>query len=242
MIKRAYSSEEVSSLPESGVEAQKIRALLTAYGTKYDFCRFFVSESVILCETDGGFVLCEYTDNHDVNELAEFLGFHGFSDIFCSETLGEPLLKSLRCSSKKVNLMRFCGKAVPNENIDTSPRLDEVYKILNSVFDIEYEPWYADMSHRIRHGVSGARVLGGSALIIQYNLNGEALLSQIATLPDLRGRGGASRLITGVCAELSESAVYVLCEDKLLQFYGRIGFEKISEKIVLESSAERNFL
>lgn len=242
MIKLAYSPEELSSLPESGVEAQKIRALLTAYGTKYDFCRFFVSDSFILCETYGGFVLCEYTDKVDVNELSEFLVFHGFSEIFCSETLGEPLLKSLRCSSKKVNLMRFCGKAVPNENIEASPRLDDVYRIIGSAFDIEYEPWYADMSHRIRHGVSGARVLGGSALVIQHNLNGEALLSQIATLPDLRGQGGASRLIRGVCAELSESAVYVLCEDKLLPFYGRLGFEKISEKIILKSCAERNFL
>ncbi len=236
MIKRAYSLEDLSLLPESGVEAQKIRALLIAYGTKYDFCRFYVSESVILCETDGSFVLCEYTDDRDVNELAEFFTFHGFLEIFCSKKLGELLLRSLHCSFQKINLMRFYGKAVPNEDIENSPPLDDVYKILKTTFNIEYEPWYADMSHRIRHGVSGARVLGGSALIIQHNLNGEALLSQIATLPEQRRLGGASRLIKAVCAELYASDVYVLCEDKLLPFYGGLGFEKVSEKMVLAHS------
>lgn len=233
MIKRVYSPEELSSLPPNGVEAQKIRALLTAYGTKYDFCRFFVSESVILCETDGSFVLCEYTDNCDVNELAEFISFHGFSEIFCSKKLGKLLLELLYCPFQEVFLMRFHGKAVPCKDIKKSPSLDEVYGILKTAFDIEYEPWYADMSHRIRHGVSSARVLGSSALIIQHNLNGEVLLSQIATLPEHRGQGGASRLIKGVCAELSASDVYVLCEDKLLSFYSGLGFKKISEKMII---------
>lgn len=236
MIKRVYSPDELFLLPESGIEAQKIRALLFAYGTKYDFCRFYVSESVILCETNGSFVLCEYTKNGDANELAEFLAFHGFSEIFCSETLGGSLSKLLHCRFQKINLMRFCGKAVSCGNIETSPPLNEVYKIIKTAFDIEYEQWYSDMSHRIRHGVSGARVLDCSALMIQYNLNGEALLSQIATLPEHRGMSGASRLIKTVCAELSESTVCVLCEDKLLPFYSGLGFEKISEKMILTRS------
>lgn len=241
MIKRAYSPEELSALPKNGVEAQKIRALLTAYGTKYDFCRFFVSESVILSETDGSFVLSEYTDDPNVIELAEFLSFHGFSEIFCSGTMGEQLTDRLLCSAENVILMRFCGEGVLSEAVNTSPLLDEVFRILKTSFDIEYEPWYADMSHRIRHGVTSARVLDSSALIIQHNINGEALLSQIATLPEHRGRGGASKLIRSVCAELSESAVFLLCEDKLLPFYRGLGFKKTSEKMVLiRSKGERS--
>ncbi|MDE6733452.1 MAG: GNAT family N-acetyltransferase [Oscillospiraceae bacterium] len=89
------------------------------------------------------------------------------------------------------------------------------------------------MSHRIRHNVAAARRLGDSALIIQHDLNGEALLSQIATLPSSQNRGNASRLISAVCAELSPSEVFVICEDSLKEFYRKIGFELAGYKAIL---------
>ncbi|MDE6728204.1 MAG: GNAT family N-acetyltransferase [Oscillospiraceae bacterium] len=238
MIKRAYAAKELSRLPKHGVEAQKIRALLSAYGTQYDFCRFYVSEDFILCETDGDFVLSEIggeKHSEHVEELADFLSFHGFSEVFCSRSLGEGLSDLLQCSVQIVNLMRFCGKAVECADIEKSPPLDEVYSILQTAFDIDHDWWYVDMSHRIRHNVASARKLGRSALVIQHDLNGEALLSQIATVPEARGQGVASRLILSVCAELSESEVYVLCEDRLLPFYRKIGFELVDVKTILRT-------
>lgn len=237
MIRRASSEDELFRLPERGVEAQKIRALLLAYGTKYDFCRFFVSEDFfILCEMNGSFVVSEIGETSNTEELADFLGFSGFSEVFCSEALGERLKGLLCCNAERVDLMRFSGKAteaVKCSEVEISPRLDDVYNILKTSFDIEYEPWYADMSHRIRHNVAGARLLGDSALMIQYNLNGEALLSQIATAPGSRNRGNASRLISAVCAELFPSNVFVICEDCLTGFYRRIGFEPAGYKVIL---------
>lgn len=236
MIKRAHAAEELSRLPLHGIEAQKIRALLSAYGTKYDFCRFYVSEDVILCETDGSFVLSEiggkFCSEH-VEELAEFLSLHGFSEVFCSKALGAGLSEMLQCRVQSVNVMRFCGSAAECPDVEKSPPLDEVFTVLKTAFDIDYDRWYVDMSHRIRHNVASARKLGGSVLMIQHNINGEALLSQIATAPELRGRGGASRLIRSVCAELSENEVYVLCEDRLLPFYRKIGFEISDVKSIL---------
>lgn len=233
MIRRAFSGNDLSALPQKGVEAQKIRALLRAYGVKYDFCRFYVSESAAFCEMDGCFVICETGGSPDIEELADFLAFGGFSEIFCSAGLGAPLAKRLSCRSQRVSLMRFEGEAVPNAEVETNPPLDEVYEILKTAFDIEYEAWYADMSHRIRHGVAKARKLGNSALMIQHDINGEALLSQIVTLPGFRCRGNASRLIKAVCAELSESEVFLLCEDELVPFYEKLGFQKCSEKMIL---------
>lgn len=233
MIRLASSEDELFKLPKRGVEAQKIRALLRAYGTKYDFCRFFFSDFFILCEMNGSFVVSEIGETDNAEELADFLKFSGFSDIFCPEALGERLEKLLHCNVKTVNLMRFRGEAAECGEVEKSPPLDDVYKILKTSFDIEYEPWYADMSHRIRHNVSGARRLGDSALMIQHNLNGEALLSQIATAPDSRNRGNASKLISSVCAELFPSDVFVICEDCLMGFYRRIGFEPAGYKVIL---------
>jgi len=233
MIRRVFSPNEFSSLPPKGIEAQKIRALLQSYGTGYDFCRFYASENAVLCELDGAFVLCETGATPDIEELSGYFEFGGFSEMFCSEELGVPLAERMRCRSQRVNLMRFKGEPVPSANVENAPALDEVYDILKTAFDIEYERWYADMSHRIRHNVAKARKMGNSALIIQHEINGEALLSQIATRPEARGLGSASRLIKAVCAELYESDVFLLCEDELLPFYDRLGFQKTAQKRIL---------
>lgn len=237
MIKRVFSPDELTSLPSTGIEAQKIRSLLLAYGTNYDFCRFYLSEDAAFCELNGGFVLCDVrkSGEYNIEELSGFFAMRGFSEIFCPLSFGEPLSKRLDCEINRVNLMRFCGDFSEKTEIDTSPPLDEIFHILNTAFDIDYEQWYVDMSHRIRHNISRARKLDGSALVIQHDLNGEVLLSQIATVPERRGTGGASRLIKAVCAELSGSAVYALCEDKLLPFYVKTGFVKESDKLILRS-------
>ncbi|MBD5129492.1 MAG: GNAT family N-acetyltransferase [Ruminococcaceae bacterium] len=224
MIKRVTNEEELKKLPKHGTEAQKIRALLLSYGLKYDFCRFYAGEFrkgfAFLGELNGSFVLSEVGKCGE--ELAEFLAFSGFSEVFCSESAGEILSKLLKCRPQKVNIMRFEGVGVPE--VLTEPPLDNVYAVLKTAFDIEYEPWYLDMSHRVRHGIAQFRMLEGSVLAIQHNINGEALLSQIATTPETRGRGNARRLISSVCAELSGSKVNVICEDRLLDFYRRCGF------------------
>lgn len=91
----------MSKLPKYGIEAQKIRALLVSYGLKYDFCCFYVGEFRAGCAFLGGlngsFVLSE-NGKCDLGELAEFLTFSGFSEIFCSENAGKELAALLpRC-------------------------------------------------------------------------------------------------------------------------------------------------
>lgn len=230
MIKRANSLEDLKNLPETGVEAQKIRSLLLAYGTNYDFCRFFTSENLVLAQLNGDFVISDFGEA-DAEELSDFLNFSGFSEIFCSEKLGEVLEKRLGAKLENVNLMRFAGIAEKSGLSVLAPA--EAYQIIKTGFNFEYEPWYLDMSHRVRHGVSRLYGLGGAALAVQYNLNGEALISQAATLPEQRRKGCASRLISAVCAELGESVVFALCEDSLLDFYGKIGFVPEGKKCCL---------
>lgn len=223
MIRRVKFAEEITGLLDSGILAQKIRALLFSYETKYEFCRFFCSSDFIISELSGSFVVSEIGSNPDCDELAEFFGFCGFTEIFCSESVGEQLSDRVSCKNEIVNLMRFDGRGIPCET-EHNPPLSEIYEILKSAFDIDFESWYVDMSHRIRHGISAARRLGDSVLVIQHNLNDEALLSQIATAPRSRNKGNATRLIRAVCAELSPSSVFVLCRDDLAEFYAKLGF------------------
>lgn len=233
MIVRACRTEELQALPQSGIEAQKIRALLSAYGTGYDFCRFFVQNgTTFLSALDGGFVLCSGADT-DYEELSRFLCLNGFAEVFCDMISGEILHRRIGGEMFTVNEMRFCGEAAAADT-EKNPPLDKVYEVLKTSFDIDYEPWYLDMSHRVRHGVTQCRLLRHSALVVQHCINGEALLSQVATHPDFRGAGTAKRLVSAVCAELSGNRISVLCEDRLKGFYRSVGFEFAEKKCIIK--------
>ena len=172
MIKRVVEGEKLP-LAKTGVEAQKIRALWLCYGSKYDFCRFYSAEFFTLCELNGSFVVCENDSgkaprNGDFEELSEFLKFWGYGDIFCSENVGKRLQNALCCDCRTLFLMQFTGTADPCEveEIEKEPPLSEVFDILKTGFEIDFEPWYLDMSHRARHGVTRFRRLGGAVLAI----------------------------------------------------------------------------
>lgn len=239
MIRRAASDEEFlyawNNFPaltdKDNVEALKIYALWRSYGTKYDFCRFYTADGAIFCTLNGSFVIAE-TGKCDFEELADFISINGFSDIFCSEAAGKALSEYLCLKSDIVHLMRFEGQAAARETENDTP-LEEFYSMLKTSFDIEFEPWYLDMSHRIRHGITRTRRLENSVLVIQHDLFGSALLSQAATVPSGRGKGGASRLLSAVCAELAPSGVYVLCTDELRRFYEKNGFIRIRGKCAI---------
>ena len=237
MIKRLISPNELAELPCVGMEVQKIHALLNAYGTKYDFCRFYSHGcGGFLSEMDGSYVLYRGQQT-DYEELAQFLLTNGFVELFCAEEDGDALGELIGAECIRINEMLFSGVcACANTKIDCAPSLCEVYFILKTAFEIDFDSWYTDMSHRIRHGVSQFRRLSQSVLAIQHDFCGEALISQVATHPDYREQGTASRLVGAVCAELSPSRVYVLCEDSLVPFYKKIGFEQTSVKCLLRQS------
>lgn len=232
MIRQVFDGETLN-LPPNGVEAQKIRALWRAYSAKYDFCRFFASENAIICVQDGDAVLyVSDEENCDFDELAEFFAFCGAREIFCSELAGVSLGKLIDCKMQFVNIMHFCGDAVPAE-VEKNPPFQEAFEVIRQAFGLSdrlFEPWYLDMSHKIRHQVSEIYRLGSSVLVVQYHQNNEVLLSQVATLPSNQGKGSASKLIKAVCAEYAESAVKIICSDELVSFYTGIGFIKESNK------------
>ena len=262
MIKRILCERELGALPLTGVEPQKIRALCRAYGFEYDFCRVYAQgERAFLSLLDGSAVLWA-AQGADFGELADFLRMNGFSELFCGGEAARELSARLGLAPRQALLMRFDGRtqefpvdyspqlsdvyAIVGQAllmrfdgrtqefpVDYSPQLSDVYAIVGQAFGMEFEPWYLDLSHRIRHGVSTAALAGRSALVIQHRANGEALLSQVATDPRYTGQGSASKLILGVCAALSPDRVFVLCERRLEGFYARLGFTVQDVKYIL---------
>ena len=232
MITQISDLREFDLMPQKGIEAQKIRALYLAYGTDYDFCRFYRQGSSYLSLLDGAAVLYA-DDSADITEIAQFLMVSGCREVFCSTNAAAALAPLMNTSCTYVNLMRFCGQPY-NAPLDTEPSLSDVYDIVREGFDIDFEPWYLDMSHRVRHGISQCRVLEEkAALVIQHDINGEALISQVATLKDHRGNGLASRLVRAAAHSLHPSEVYIICEDELVGFYRKCGFEESGKKCLI---------
>lgn len=233
MIKQIFEREEFSALPEKGLEAQKIRALLTAYGTEYPFCRFYRQENSYISVLDGSIVVCADAA-FDSAELTDFIRIQGFSDVFCSEPTGKKLAKAMNCDCELVNLMKFTGGAAECD-FDTDIPLPDVFEIIREGFDIAFEPWYLDMSHRVRHAVTKCCTFDDkAALVVQHNINGEALLSQVAVRKAHRGEGLGIKLVASVAASLAASEVYVVCENSLVGFYEKCGFVKAGRKCVIK--------
>ncbi len=228
MTERIYTADRLSGLPEHGVEAQKLRALFLAYGGAYDFCRFFRQGNTFLAALDGAFVIAEQP-GADMEEIAWFLNMNGFSELFCSEAAGEELKPFLRAAFTPVRLMVYAGEkggALPEQR---SP--SEVWEIIGSRFDIPFEPWYLDMSHRVRHGVSRCYSDGRAALAVQHDIGGEALISQVSVLCEQEHKGYAGALVRQVSAALA-GEVQVICGESLSLFYEKCGFRYHSKKYI----------
>lgn len=221
MIQRIFNAEQLGDLPENGIEAQKIRALLNAYGCNYDFLEFYRQGGSFLACLDGEVVISDSPDC-DYEELAEFLNAHGFSGVFCGEAAAEALKKRLHAEFTRVNLMEKNGGnsgAFPEE---ISP--SEAWKIIGSRFEIPFEPWYLDISHRVRHGITRCLSDGKAALVVQHKLNGEVLLSQVAVLKEYERQGFAKRLVMRTAAAFP-GEIQIVCGDNLTGFYESCGFK-----------------
>ena len=93
----------------------------------------------------------------------------------------------------------------------------------------DFEPFYLDLSHRLRHGAARASVLyaGGEAVAAAAAaLAGEsALVTAVAVLPAEQGKGYGGAVLRAVEAQLGGCRVYLLrAEHENERFYARRGY------------------
>ncbi len=121
--------------------------------------------------------------------------------------------------------------------MDESPALDSVYQVLFASFLLPqakdaYQMWYAEASHRVRHGIGKAYLLDGACTAyVSCRVDGVAYLAQLATLPQERGRGLAGTLLRHVVARETSSGreLWVQCTDGMRPFYQARGFRRVCD-------------
>lgn len=211
----------------------KIRANLAAYGTGYSFLTVWIQRrdqkiTAVLCRQEQTmFVAADPAA--DPEELREFCLAVGFESIQADPAL----LASMGFESKQYLLLRLENHAPdkpPQHNSPQEVPLRQVYRILYAQPEPDIEPvdpdgWYADLSHRIRHGLAAAVTLEHAATAVASHILPEfAVISGVAVLPDRRGAGLGSRAVQELLCGLTGRRVYVAASNGRCSFYEKLGF------------------
>ncbi len=229
---------------------RKMLSCLNGYGVGYSFCRFFLlhdnekkaylmlQNSTLLVSSQDDFTNSESA----LTELSLFIAMHSPFRVEGNQTLLRGLqltgYQTLRRSVFGLRPRHLSPVFDPNE-INTAPRLDDVYRILSEGFPnlIAYDLWLTDTSHMIRHGLRRCYTyFGVTAATAVYDIDNHVLIGQVATRTAARGKGYARDFLHWIAGDLQregkDGILYAL--DTRASFYTEIGFALLDTEQVWE--------
>ena len=229
------------------LSGHKMLAYVKAYGTGYDFCRFYK----ITDEKGTGFmfminstlIICDDGKLENIDEIQLFISMNLPFRVEGSQ----HILKSIKLNNHYQPLNRTVFELVPDNQpiesiedfVEFNPHLPDVYKILSEGFPniADFSLWYTDTSHRCRHGISRTFTYRNSTTASAvFDVEDVVLIGQVATTESARGRGYAReflRWLAGFFNGLGKKS-YLLALDVRVSFYREIGFKEVEKEIVLE--------
>lgn len=233
MITLVDDLKVLQSLPDC-FETVKIMSLVSCYGLETEFLLLYkqTDENGALSSVIMRFYneLTVFSDgNLDLAELKEFIDFFGCG-LFCKAELFESLkIKNFN----RYCCMEFAGEAI--EQKSENLKYEKIYEILKNANskDIilpEFDDWYVDFCHRVRHKKSRSFSIDKSGVAITiFETENSAVIGGVATEINSRNRGIARKNILGICDVLQKEnkKIFLLCSEELLKFYVNLGFKEI---------------
>lgn len=250
MLKR-FEVKEIQELQSALLKEPlynlRVSALIDAYGVDQSFFNVWHENfKSVVASLDGSFFICE-SDNDNLDELKEFLSFSpGVLSISGKKETVDKL--GLSYSKRTDFFVMEYKNSCDAKDIETEkePKLTDIYKLISESGSDDltvgsFNGWYADMSHRIRHGCAKAYLLKNnkeavSALIVSAMSQKAGLISGVVTDKEHRGRGYASRLLLKACFDLNAEGRFAVaeCSQKLIEFYKKSGFAYAGEYSIIE--------
>lgn len=239
----------LNQVPEISV---RLGALLRAYGTGRSFFNVWVQNDykAALFRLESTFFFLDLGES-DYEETAFFLNFNPYFKRLAGEygaltKLAQLMPGDLTLTRTNLMIYRGTGRSNNSGHAETdgrlslcrSPDLKTVYGLIAQALpqEADFTAWYADLSHRIRHGCARAYLLRCeekpvSACLISAESDRAGLISGVCTQSAYRAKGFASAMLASVCDDLASSGkIPVLeCADELMSFYERLGFQKAGE-------------
>lgn len=233
MIKRIDNADEIFSFSKSDIYAIRIKALLKSYGTSYDFAKFYICFSdydepcAIISSLDNDFTLSYSMLTQDnADEICAFITSIGYNSLL---TDSEFVITGTKYDSGIVmQASKRYDFPLTDATINEYPKLMDLFN-LDSYDKWDFEAWYVDLSHRIRHGTAKAYSLNINDEIISSAVyssiyKDDAILTSVETVPEYRGLGWASQLVSYMLGDIKGNVYLMREENKNEQFYLKLGF------------------
>ena len=202
MIEKVADIDELKPFDNSDLFFVRIMSLAKAYGCEYPFARFYrqIDDNdkitAIASSLDGDITLC-VSDGYDKNELSDFFNMLGYSTLLCDSRfeMGSHFQEGAVMNSSK----KFEVECEFTE-IDEYPHLFDLYNFIDYPQN-DFQSWYVDISHRIRHSCAKAVSLNKdgeivSSAVLSSIYGNDAVITAVRTNPQYRGRGGGAALVS----------------------------------------------
>lgn len=230
MIRRAIASDFPIAVDDE--RAIRIDSLMRAYGANAPFVRFYTDDcGSMMSLMDGAAILycCE-----NAEEWAVFISMNPeIRHVHCDAAFKTALLSVGDWQSKEGVVLKYEGdtdRVV--DGICENPNLLNVHALLCTCFE-EMAPlnaWYPDVSHRLRHNCGKiAAIFDGDVVVSTAMTVAEtdtaALLGQVATHSNFRGRGYAQSCINSLISRCKGKRLYILpMTEYARSLYENMGF------------------
>ncbi|MGN0558051.1 MAG: GNAT family N-acetyltransferase [Acutalibacteraceae bacterium] len=242
----------------------RIMSVYNAYGANMSFSDFWCQYddknkvSSAVCRIDNQVTLYT-TENSDIAEIADFIAFLKPFSILCDDSIG---LKLDSYSKQSGMVLKYNSDSVKNKSeqsikVIKNPDIKKLYILLKSTdfenfTNVDFESFYLDLSHKIRHSCARAyAVFDGdkiiSCAVVPFETQDCAIINAVATDINYRRKGIASSLLKSIISELQSEnkSIYIYREmNKNTKFYKGLNFcEKSvwSEYIIREQKSELRF-
>lgn len=231
LVERAEDQWRLLKICEKTAFGCKIASVVSAYGFNKGFACFWLDTKadIAFCQSDGVMVI-----SGTVTEPAEtraFLHTVGPQSVICAVRNAEAMALPVSDSGDVLKKQLPLGDAKPADPREVNIR--EIYTLLQEAGMIEeFEPFYLDLSHKLRHGAAMALTeeragrLAGCAVISSISKTA-AILSALAVRKELQSQGIGSGLVRRVETCFPGKTLYVFRDrEKNREFYKRLGYSK----------------
>lgn len=231
LVNQEKDKQRLLQLCEKTAFGCKIASVVSAYGFDKSFACFWLDtqSDTVFCHADDLMIISGTVLN--VEETCGFLQAVGPRAVMCAIRNAEALSLTVSDSGDVLKKQLEKGK---EKSVDPySVNIREIYGLLEDVDMVdEFEPFYLDLSHKLRHGAALALTehqggeLAGCAVVSSISRS-SALLSAVAVRPEFRRRGIGSGLIRRTEACFPGKTMYVFREkEKHREFYKKLGYIK----------------
>ena len=221
----AQRFEEI--IVESGFLGQKIHADYISHQIK-ETNSFYLSENCALMLSGVNLTLC---GKPTADELEEILSFCNFCAVMSIESQIHNLPMKV---DRRLHIMQYKGEETPiSDDIICNEEIYSFIKFCCSNFEnINFDIVYSNFARKVNNGVADIYYLRQDGKIISgaiaTNYDAETVyITFVSTNQQYRNSGLAQKVLNHIIGVNNDKKVILKCEDKLKNFYEKIGFEAV---------------